>query len=271
MPKADISLELWFLKLGGSLITEKSKPFTPRLEVLTRLAQEIHLVRKENPQLRLLIGHGSGSFGHTVAQKYATRQGVHTTQEWQGFAEVGHSAANLHYLVMQAFHRAGLPAISFPPSACVIAEQGRVADWPLEPVRSALVRGLVPVVFGDVAFDRALGGTVLSTEDLFIYLNHHLQPQNILFAGRESGVWVDYPKCTRLIEEIRLEDASWRQNGVSSSAAMDVTGGMLGKVEACLQLVRQNPGLRVRIFSAEEPAALLQAFSGVALGTLVRA
>ena len=34
------SLSYTFLKLGGSLITEKSRPRTPRLEALARLSQE---------------------------------------------------------------------------------------------------------------------------------------------------------------------------------------------------------------------------------------
>ena len=33
--------ELVFLKLGGSLITDKDLPYTPRLDKLTELAQEI--------------------------------------------------------------------------------------------------------------------------------------------------------------------------------------------------------------------------------------
>ena len=97
---------LTLLKLGGSLITDKNRPHTPRLEVLARLAEEIAAARRQRPGLRLLLGHGSGSFGHVPAQKYGTCQGVHSADEWQGFVEVWHQAAALNRLVMEALRAA---------------------------------------------------------------------------------------------------------------------------------------------------------------------
>jgi len=38
--------DLILIKLGGSLITDKTKPFTPRLDVIKRLAKEIHEARQ---------------------------------------------------------------------------------------------------------------------------------------------------------------------------------------------------------------------------------
>jgi isopentenyl phosphate kinase len=61
-----MSSKMVFLKLGGSLITVKSQPHTPRLEALERLGQEIAQARLHNPNLQILLGHGSGSFGHVA-------------------------------------------------------------------------------------------------------------------------------------------------------------------------------------------------------------
>jgi isopentenyl phosphate kinase len=44
-----------------------------------------------------------------------------------------------------------------------------------------------------------LGGTILSTEDLFTYLAGLLHPEQILLAGNEPGVWADFPKNSRLL------------------------------------------------------------------------
>ena len=38
--------DILLLKLGGSLITEKARPETPRLEVIARLAREIAAARE---------------------------------------------------------------------------------------------------------------------------------------------------------------------------------------------------------------------------------
>ena len=61
---------------------------------------------------------------------------------------------------------------------------------------------MIPLVNGDTIFDDQRGGTILSTEDLFIYLARQLHPERILLAGLEEGVWADYPACTQLIGEI---------------------------------------------------------------------
>ena len=63
---------LVFLKLGGSLITDKNKPNTAQALVLARIAGEISATLKNNKGIKLLIGHGSGSFGHVAGEKYGT-------------------------------------------------------------------------------------------------------------------------------------------------------------------------------------------------------
>ena len=80
--------ELTFIKLGGSLITDKTRPYTPRLDVLQLLAYEILDAQRATPGLPIVLGHGSGSFGHTAAKKHGTRQGVASPEGWQGFNEV---------------------------------------------------------------------------------------------------------------------------------------------------------------------------------------
>ncbi|MEA3340385.1 MAG: uridylate kinase, partial [Chloroflexota bacterium] len=84
-----------FIKLGGSLITDKTRAYTVRREVVARLAEEVHRALDAAPGLRLVIGHGSGSFGHWAAKPYGTRQGVSTPEQWRGYAEVAAAAARL--------------------------------------------------------------------------------------------------------------------------------------------------------------------------------
>jgi isopentenyl phosphate kinase len=260
---------LVFLKLGGSLITVKDRPSTPRLEVMQRLAQEIAQALAEDPGLRLLLGHGSGSFGHTAASRYHTRQGVRTLDEWQGFSEVWQQAAELNHLVINALERAHTAPIVFPPSARVITQDGKVVIWDLDPLCSALDQGLLAVVYGDVTFDRARGGTVLSTEDLFSYLAPRLKPERLLFAGIENGVYGDYPHNLQLLDEITSESFGEIEKGLKGSAATDVTGGMLEKVRQVITLVREIPGLQGMIFSGDTPGNVLKALQGKTLGTIL--
>jgi isopentenyl phosphate kinase len=265
-----MSRKLVFLKLGGSLITVKNQPHTARLDVLERLAKEIAVARSQDPDLQIILGHGSGSFGHFPASKYKTRLGVKTPEEWTGFIEVWREATELNHLVLKALENTNLPALAFPPLAMVVAHQGKVAAWNLDTLLRALGEGLLPVIHGDVVFDAELGGTILSTEDLFTYLAYQLSPVQILFAGNQPGVWADFPDNKSLLAEITPGSLEQIETRLRGSAATDVTGGMADKVRQGLSLVEAIPGLKASIFSGEIPGNVQRALLGEAVGTAIR-
>ena len=262
--------ELIFLKLGGSLITDKDKPYTPRLDKLADLALEIKTVLDSTPDLLLILGHGSGSFGHTAAKKFGTRDGVKTTEQWHGFAEVRFQAAELNHYVMESLINTGVPAIPFSPSSCMVSNNRKVTSHNILAIRRALEAHLLPVVHGDVAFDETLGGTILSTEDVFAFLAEQFSPSRVLLAGMEAGIWEDFPARTKLVKQIQLSDYEKMRAGIGGSASTDVTGGMKAKVEEMLALIQKNKGLTVQIFSAEESGHLTRALKGENVGTLLR-
>lgn len=261
---------MYFLKLGGSLITDKNQPRTPRLDALKRLAEEIAAAWSRTPDMRIVLGHGSGSFGHTPALKYGTRAGVKTPEDWLGFVEVWKEARALNQIVVDALSSAGLPVVAFPPSAAVTASGGKVARWDISPIQSALQARLIPLVNGDAIFDDARGGTILSTEDLFIHLAGLLRPRRILLAGLEDGVWADYPLCTRLIPLITPSSFPGSAAQIGGSASTDVTGGMLEKVRSMLALVEELPGFQAVIFSGLHPGNVEGALSGATPGTVIQ-
>jgi isopentenyl phosphate kinase len=267
-----IQSQIIFLKLGGSLITDKNTPMTANRAVINRLAGEIAASRRANPALRLVIGHGSGSFGHVAAHKYATYQGSRTAQEWLGFAEVWQAARMLNQIVLESLYAAGLPVIAFPPSAGMITDRRKVIRNNFEPLQKAITNGLIPVVNGDVVFDRDQGSTILSTEEVFCYLAPLLHPVRILLAGLEPGVWADFPACTHLAPLITRSNLAQVAPGLSGSAAVDVTGGMAQKVSTMLSLTSEVPNLEVLIFSGSQPGLLQKALEGAAAaGTLLKA
>ncbi len=276
--------KLVFIKLGGSLITDKTKPYTPLLDVMDDLASQIATTLQTQPNLRLMIGHGAGSFGHVAASEYKTRHGyprpsplIHRERDetednyWKGFAEVWYQASALNRYVMHALHKANVKAIALPPSSSVIASDGQVSVWETTPIRMALAAGIVPVIFGDVVFDEIRGGTILSTENLFAYLVKALDPERILLAGLEDAVWEDFPARTRKIERITPGTFEEIKHSVGKSVAADVTGGMEAKVKEMLELAQDNPGLKIQIFSGAEPGNLIRALTGELLGTEISA
>jgi len=128
---------------------------------------------------------------------------------------------------------------------------------------------MVPVIFGDVVFDEIRGGTILSTEDLFMHLARALSPERILLAGLESAVWQDFPTRTRKLEKITPGTFDQISAGIGKADGADVTGGMESKVKQMLELIENNHELTIQIFSGTEPSNIVRTLTGETLGTVI--
>ena len=266
--------ELVFVKLGGSIITDKLRPATPRTEAIGRLAQEIRDARNARPELRLLLGHGSGSFGHIVGQKHGVRQGIAEGASWQGYAETAAAAGRLNRIAADILLQRGVPVVSIQPSASARCQDGKLVSMAAYAVCEALRHGLVPLVYGDVSFDEARGCTIISTEQVLAYLARALQPARIVLVGEVDGVYdrdplVD-PGATQ-IPFITPCTFSHFEALLGGSHGVDVTGGMLSKVQEMVSLVAQGSVQRVHLISGKRVGALARVLGDpdVAEGTVI--
>jgi isopentenyl phosphate kinase len=261
-----------FLKLGGSLITDKTRVEQARVRVIRRLAREIKAARDLRPDLQLVLGHGSGSFGHVAAKKHGTRSGVKDQSGWRGLTEVAAAAARLNQIVTDIFVAEGVPVISLPPSASARCEDGELIYLDTFGLRTALEHGLTPLVQGDVAFDVVRGATIVSTEDVFVYLARELEPSRVLLAGEAAGVYAAADLTGQPIEIITPTTVDRYAAALGGSHGTDVTGGMKGKVHQMLEWVQYQPGLSVQIFSGAKPGAVFRVLidPAYAIGTAIR-
>lgn len=232
------------IKLGGSLITDKTKAKSFRPERVRRLARQVVRLRDHSQQFRLIIGHGSGSFGHFEAQKYRTADGVQTDRDLQGFVRVGAVAAELSLLVQSEFHAAGLPTMRFQPSSTIVASDKQIKSFDSRALALALDKQLIPLIHGDIALDENIGGTIVSTEALFAHLVGKLRAQLIILLGETAGV---LDRNGELIPRITPSSLADVRSALAGSHGVDVTGGMLQKVETMVALVRDHPSLAVII------------------------
>ncbi len=260
-------MTICYLKLGGSLITDKDKTDTPDLARLTSISREIARAQEDSPDLKLVIGHGSGSFGHQAAAQYHTRDGVKTYEDWLGFAKVWQKARELNEIVMSCLINAHIPVVAYPPSATVITENHQIHSWSVEPLHAALKIGLTPVIYGDVVFDKNIGGTILSTEELFLGLSSYIVPDRVLLAGTEPGVWKTFAVKDSLIPTLTPAQFSSPNQMISSS--LDVTGGMGSKVSLMLKLAQNHPDTEIFIFSGLESGNIYSSLIGKGQGTRI--
>ena len=253
--------ELVFVKLGGSLITDKARPWTAREDVIDRLARELAEARAARPKLRLLLGHGSGSFGHVVGRRYGIRDGVRDAAGWRGFAETAAAAARLNRVVTDLMLAAGVPVWSLQPSVTARCRDGRLVALEWEVIDQALSVGLVPLIYGDVALDAVRGGTIVSTEELFEFLAPRLRPRRIILVGEVEGVFTGDPAIdptARLIPVLTPQTVTEAELTVAGARGVDVTGGMAAKVTTMMALVRRMPELEVHIIGGQVPGRLVQ-------------
>jgi isopentenyl phosphate kinase len=266
--------ELVLLKLGGSLITDKGSPQVAREGLIRRVAGEVRMALDEVPDLRLVLGHGSGSFGHPAAEKYGVQDGLAGSDDWWGYAETAVVAARLNRLVTEALLERGVPVVPLQPSASARCHDGNLIHLDTTPLEEALGRGLVPVVYGDVSFDTVRGSAIVSTEQIFAYLAPRLKPSRVILAGQVEGVFTADPqrdRGTRLLPDLSVSALSEVEEMLAGSVDTDVTGGMLAKVRIMCQLIEAQPAITVRIISGEKEGLIREVLidGGTEQGTLL--
>src|SRR5690242_13549426 len=137
---------LTFVKFGGSVITDKTGQEAPDLPLIRRLAAEVRAALDlAGARYRLIVGHGSGSFGHTYAQRYGIHHGLAPGADWVGFAETAAAALRLNRIVVDELLAANIPAIAFQPSATLLSRGGQLVAWDTAAIGRALDRRLIPV------------------------------------------------------------------------------------------------------------------------------
>ena len=268
---SDRGRNLIFVKLGGSLITEKSAPHTINYQALTRIVKELKEAIDSDQNLQLLIGHGGGSFPHPIAQSFKTAEGFIQDTSIRGFALCQNAASTLNRIFVDLMVDYAINAVSIPPSACCTAADGKITDFFISPIESALESGLIPVVFGDCVFDTVRGCTIVSTEQIFSYLSSALKPSRVLIVGLVDGVYTADPQKdedARFIPKITVEQFTSIESHLGESYSVDVTGGMATKVEELIEIAKR--GIECEILGGTS-GILTKALAGQrGLGTVIQ-
>tara|TARA_B100000029_G_scaffold152664_1_gene147777 strand:- start:8086 stop:8928 length:843 start_codon:yes stop_codon:yes gene_type:complete len=259
---------LIYIKLGGSLITNKDTESTSRVRVIKNLASEIADFKSEHKSTNIIIGHGAGSYGHIQALRNNLHICRHTASRWNGALEVAKSVSKLSRIVLHELQQAGVQSKQINPSESAICNNGKLMSLDTTQIKQALHRNIIPLTHGDVCFDDVCGASIISTEAIFAYLATKLPPSDIYIAGNAKGVLDSYPNGNTIP---KISNSSKRRllNLISTSTSPDITGGMKSKVHTMLQLIKQQPGLTVHIFSAKTPGALRKALAGSTSNTTI--
>jgi len=214
------------VKFGGSVITFKERPLTIRSDVIKYLVNEISQVIKGFEDLKLILVHGGGSFGHYVVKECLKTSNVLTDE---CFSKTTYTMTVLNVIIVRELINAGLQAISLPPHAVFLRDNNGVLRYDLRVINECISRGIIPVLYGDVIIS-GNSYEVLSGDTISWILAKELSADELIFLTDVNGVYDKDPKKhpeARLIKEIRSADLS---NISISQSEYDVTGGMVRKL-----------------------------------------
>lgn len=249
---------LTLIKLGGSVLTDKTGRESLRAGVLPRLCAELASALPK----ACVVGHGSGSFGHRTAVEHGIVDGVFATSESSAAEATRASALRLHELVLGALIQAGVDAVSLPPAGWCIWRQGELsAD--LDAVRSTLDQGAAPLVMGDVVPRSDGGARIASTEKVFLAIAEYLHVGRAIWVGDTDGI-LDRDGAS--VATLTADD----QPHFETPTGADVTGGMARRWYAVQSLARR--GVESVLINGLREGQLTAALAGDPVaGTRVRA
>jgi len=269
-----------FLKLGGSLLSDKTRQRSFRRSVVVRLGAEIKRAMDAMPDMKILLAHGGGGFAHFPAKQFRTREGIAGGGGWHGFSATRRGVMEMNRRVLDGLGESGLHPVILSPSASVVAGRGGVGKWDLTTLRAVLECGQVPMIHGDAVIALENGFTILSTEEMFIFLARRLKPDRVILACDVAGVYANAPlrgsrgRVVPVIDRSNIATLCDAPNPTGSksrsSCGHDVTGGMASKIECLYDLVRRSPAIEARIVSGLKPGVLESALRGRKVGTAIR-
>ena len=246
--------EIKILKIGGSVLTDKTRLESAKMDAIERICAEVANCRRG-----LILVHGAGSFGHIHAQKFSLDEKFSP----EGVLETHRSVVKLNGLLVEGLRVCGASPVPVHPLSSTILADGRIDLMEVGPVVEMVDRGLLPVLHGDVAMDRMRGAGIVSGDQLVTHLARALRPKLVALGTAAEGVIFN----GQVLPAVRREDLPriWSQLG--GSDGVDVTGGMRGKIQELLDLA--DGGVSSRIFNAERPGMIERVLGGETGGTAV--
>jgi isopentenyl phosphate kinase len=238
------------VKLGGSVVTEKSRPETVAEDALARAADAIAA-----HDGALVVVHGGGSFGHPHAERHGvtTTEGTH---EARAVSEIHGAMRELNAAVVGALLERDVPAVGVNPLSVASRDVSAGLSLPVDVPDRMLGEEFVPVLHGDVVVHEGRGATIVSGDELVVGLARGLQADRVGLCSDVPGV---LDGAGEVVE--RVESFGDVAEVLGGSDDTDVTGGMAAKVRELLDL-----GAPADVFDLDGLASFL---SGGSPGTRI--
>jgi len=242
------------VKLGGSLLTDKSKDMTMRPDVAQRVVSEVAQARRPTVLL-----HGAGSFGHPFVKRFGIGTAPFDSAKLVGVSQTFTGVSYLAAEVLGLASESGLRTVPVPLHLEDI-KTGSLPKAVADEVEGLLYDGFTPVLHGTLVRDPDAGWRVLSADEILASLAARLKPALCLFATDVDGLYERDPKQfpnARLMPVVRGKGPAFA--AASGAAGADVTGRMEGKLAHARAAAKHAP---TSIVNGMAPGRLMAAMQG---------
>jgi len=242
------------IKLGGSIITNKQKPLSPRKKTIDSILKEIGKIKEP-----VIIVHGGGSYGHYWSVKYDMHTKPAKTSP-KGVAIVKNSMVELNKIILDSAVKNRINSYCLPPTDFM--NGNKAIKSKILTINDISKSGLTPITFGDALWFGQKKSYILSGDVIMTTIGKILKPRLSLFVLDVDGVYSDL-KTKKLIHDFKKEKPEIKNN------KMDVTGGMTRKITEANNMAKA--GLKIFFVNGNKPKRITDAVSGKRFeGTLFR-
>ncbi len=252
--------EIILLKLGGSLLTDKNKPFSIREDVVRSVIQQIIDANK-----KIILIHGGGSFGHPLAKKYNISKGIDSSISNQilGLTETHQSMNKFNSRIINLFLEQKYPALSIQASSIFIKDSQIISTYSIDIIETALDLNILPILYGDIILDKKGSFSIISGDTIIFELCENLNKYSVskvIFTMETDGLYIqDNDEKSILITECNSNELDSLELAALGQK-IDVTGGIRGKINAIKEICKYN--IPVQIINGLENGNILKALKG---------
>lgn len=252
------------IKMGGSVITDKSTPLSFRPHAVSALARAVRDITCGGQSVILV--HGGGSFGH----HYSVVHDMHTkpyTYDPAGLAAVKNSMVQLNHMILDILLQEGVLPYCCPPDTFVRGSDPVPSR--IEQVAQISDSGMCPTSYGDAIWcgtREDAGGVrrsvsyILSGDRIMSMISRAVKPRLAIFATDVDGLYPSLDSGDLIASGRDVAASTPVQDG-------DVTGGMRRKVEEALRI--SDNGTDVFFVNGNKPDRIIRAaLQGSFQGTL---
>jgi len=230
------------IKLGGSIITNKEKPLSPRKKSIDKIVRALKKIDET-----IIVVHGGGSYGHYWSVKY----NMHTkpaNYNTHGVSVVKNSMVELNKIILDSFLKNRLNPYCLPPTDFIFGNKPIIKK--VKEIEKIAKSNLVPVTFGDAVWYGKKKSYILSGDRIMSILAKILKPRLCVFVLNVDGLYSD-PKTKKLIHELKSEKP------LILKSSKDVTGGMKRKVDEATKISKN--GMNVFFVNGNKPERIVDA------------